>query len=194
MKQRLPFLRNRSLYRRRTIKFDRLDPSLVETPFLDLSFRVERSPFQRRRSEKRPTSVFQKRARAEFPRRVVRSWARLMRPEKRNAYSFILSTFKRVALKRRVRFISSLTLRRVAIDAARLIHFPYFSRDVKRCFRSIPKIAQIRKTAPKFALQVNAHRSRSLLKQRVLRNFLALFNRYVPANLFHLQNHPRRDA
>lgn len=105
MKQRLPFLRNRSLYRRRTIKFDRFDPSLVETPFLDLSFRAERSPFQRRRSEKRPTSVFQKRIRAESSRRKRRSWARLMRPEKRNAYSFILSTFKRVALKRRVRFI-----------------------------------------------------------------------------------------
>lgn len=139
MKQRLPFLRNRSLYRRRTIKFDRLDPSLVETPFIDLSFRVERSPFQRRRSEKRPTSVFQKRARVKFPRRNSRSWARLMRPEKRNAYSFMLLTFKRVALKRRVCSILSSTHRRLIADFARFTYFPYFSDDVKRRFHSTPK-------------------------------------------------------
>lgn len=139
MKQRLPFLRNRSLYRRRTIKFDRLDPSLVETPFIDLSFRVERSPFQRRRSEKRPPSVFQKRVRAEFSRRKRRSWARLMRPEKRNAYSFILSTFKRGALKRRVRLILSSTPRRLTIDLARFTYFPYFSGDVKRRIRRFPE-------------------------------------------------------
>lgn len=137
MKQRLPFLRNRSLYRRRTIKFDRFDPSLVETPFIDLSFRAERSPFQRRRSEKANAVCFPK----TRPRRVSsdakrRSWARLIRPEKRNEYSFVLSTFKRAALKRRARLILSSTLRRLSDDSTRSTYFPYFSGDVKRRFRS----------------------------------------------------------
>ena len=188
MKQRLPFLRNRSLYRRRTIKFDRFDSSFVETPFIDLSFRVERSPFQRRRSEKRSPSVFQKRPRAEFSRRSFSSWARLMRPEKQNASSFILSTFKRAALTRRVCLILSSTLRRLSANATR---FTYFSHSPTT---SSVVIVRSRKTSAKFALQVNAHRRRSFFKQRVLRNFLALFNRYASANLFNLQNHPRRDA
>lgn len=136
MKQRLPFLRNRSLYRRRTIKFDRFDPSLVETPFIDLSFRVARSPFQRRRSEKRPTSVFQKRRRAEFPPTRPPLLGEVNATRKRNAYSFVLSNFKRVALTRRVRFILSSTRRRLAYDLTRFTYFLYFSDDVKRRFRS----------------------------------------------------------
>ena len=153
MKQRLPFLRNRSLYRRRTIKFDRLDPSLVETPFLDLSFRVERSPFQRRRSRKRSTSVFQKRRRTEFPRRDRRSWARLIRPENEtNIFYFLLFQIKQAQTvasgskffnattqNRRVDPNFAATAPTIANNATRFTYFPYFSGDVKRRFRSIPE-------------------------------------------------------
>jgi hypothetical protein len=107
---------------------------LVETPFIDLSFRAERSPFQRRRSEKRPPSVFQKRARAEFPRRSpLLGEVNATRKTKRIFFSLL--TFKRVALTRRVCLILSSTLRRLTVDAAFFTYFPYFSGDVKRRIR-----------------------------------------------------------
>lgn len=137
MKQRLPFLRNRSLYRRRTIKFDRLDPSLVETPFIDLSFRVERSPFQRRRSEKRPTSVFQKRAARVSPTKApLLGEVNATRKTKRIFFYFIDVRTRRSKTTRSFHFIFNAPVERDRLSAFYLFSLFFRRRQASFSFNS----------------------------------------------------------